>query len=286
MITERDFSIFVALVRYTILNRQQIQSLVFPDDPNGRVTRRRLQALVSEHFINRQGMLYCHPSAGAAAPVYFLSRKAVELLAEHFDDERYLATPTQSPIPHHIPHWLAVSETHIAFDRAIALQTEVQIDSWLNEWDTVNKDATTPEKKYRIYTLISETPRLVCAPDAAFLVSVRDHRKVFYLEQDSNTSGVQQIAHSKTKGYAAMADFGAHRNHFPQATVESFRVLSVSPSSRRRDALRKAIKDRPGAKVWRFADSHDLQPEKILHSPIWYACDQDDPESLVRGGGA
>jgi hypothetical protein len=286
MITERDLSIIVALVRYYVLNRQQIQGLLFPDDPNGRVTRRRLQGLVAENLISRQTMLYCHPGAGSPIAVYFPSRKGVELLAEHFNDDRYLTTPTQTPVSHHIPHWLAVSETHIAFDRAIALQSQVTIDSWLNEWDTVNKEAVVPEKKYRIYTLISESPRLVCAPDAAFLVALGGHRKAFYLEQDLNTSGVLQIAHSKTKGYAAMGDYGMHRIHFPEATVESFTVLSVSPNSRRRDALRKALKEKSGAKLWRFADSHDLKPENILHTPIWYACNGEQPEALVKGAAS
>ena len=33
MITDRDILILVALVRYYVLNRQQIQRLVFPTDP-------------------------------------------------------------------------------------------------------------------------------------------------------------------------------------------------------------------------------------------------------------
>ena len=76
MITDRDILILLALVRYYVLNREQIQRLVFPTDRNGRITRRRLQSLVDEHLINRQNLLFCHPSA-TPAPVYFLRRKAV-----------------------------------------------------------------------------------------------------------------------------------------------------------------------------------------------------------------
>jgi hypothetical protein len=54
MITERDFLILAALVRYYVLNRQQIQRLLFPGDGSGRVTRRRLQMLVDQKLINRQ----------------------------------------------------------------------------------------------------------------------------------------------------------------------------------------------------------------------------------------
>ena len=39
MITDRDILILVALVHYYVLNRQQIQRLVFANDPNGRITR-------------------------------------------------------------------------------------------------------------------------------------------------------------------------------------------------------------------------------------------------------
>ena len=37
---------------------------------------------------------------------------------------------------------------------------------------------TQPEKRYRIYTLIQDNPRLICAPDAALLLS-GEHRYVF-----------------------------------------------------------------------------------------------------------
>lgn len=282
MITERDIAILIAVVRYYVLNRQQIQRLVFPNDKNGRITRRRLQVLVDAKLINRQAMLVCHPAAAAPAPVYYPARKGCELLAEQAADERYLATPTAAPLQHHLLHWLAATETHLTFDEAVAQHGEVKIDGWLNEWDVVNKDETAPEKRYRIYTLLREQPRLVCAPDAAFLLSLRGHSKVFYLEQDRATSGVQQIAASKTPGYAVMAERGLHRRHFPQATVETFTVLMVAPNARRRDALRKALQAKPGAPLWRFAAIGDLLPETLFSAPVFYPC-VGEATALVRG---
>lgn len=280
MVTERDIDILRALVRYYVLNRQQIQRLVFPTDPNGRVTRRRLQSLVDANLINRQNVLFCHPLV-TPAPVYFPARKGCELLAEQLDDERILTTPTQPPVPHHTFHWLAVSDTHIALDEAIAKQEAVTIEDWINEWDIVNKDESSPEKRFRLYTLIRDTPRLVCAPDSAFLLNAFGHSKTFYLEQDRATSGVQQIASGKTLGYAAMAERQLQERHF-KATLSGFTVLMVSPSERRRDAMRKAIKDKPGSSLWRFAAASDLTTDKTLHMPIWYACNSDDPGPLVK----
>ena len=42
MITQRDIEVLLALYRYYVLNRPQIQRLCFANDTTGRVTRRRL----------------------------------------------------------------------------------------------------------------------------------------------------------------------------------------------------------------------------------------------------
>jgi len=281
MITDRDILILVALVRYYVLNRQQIQRLCFPGDRNGRITRRRLQLLVDANFINRQNTLFCHPSA-VPAPVYYPSRKGCEFLAEHLGDPQYLLTPTAPPIPHHTFHWLAVSDTHIALDGAIQNQSDVRLDGWINEWDVVNKDESQPDKHYRLYTLLREHPRLVCVPDAAFLLSFKGTSKVYYLEQDRATSGAQQIANGKTVGYATMAEHRLHRRHFPQATLDDFAVLMVAPNPKRRDSLRHAMREKPGASLWRFTCTSDFVPEQLLNDAILYTCNSDEPKPLFR----
>jgi hypothetical protein len=281
MVTPRDIQILIALVRYFVLSRPQIQRLFFPEDTNGRSTRRRLQMLVDLHLINRQHLLFSHPSGGSPASVYFPSRKGCEVLFEETRDERFLLTPTSAPIPHHINHWLAISETHIHLDQAIARQSDVQVDGWCNEWDICNKEESIPERRYRLYTLIRDNPKLVCAPDAAFLLSLQGHKKIYYIEQDRNTSGVHQVASSKTKGYAVMAELNLHRRHFPQTTLDAFTVLMVAPSAKRRDALREAIKEKPGASLWRFASATDVTPEAFLFEPIFYPT-VGDPLPLVK----
>lgn len=281
MITDRDIRVLETVARYYVLNRVQIQRLCFPSDRDGRITRRHIGALVHEGLLSRTQVQVVVPGSGSTAPVYFPSRKGCEFVAQETRDERYLLTSTQTPHAQRIFHWLAVSETHIAFDAALARQSDVRCDGWLNEWDVANKDETEPEMRYRIYTLIQDKPRLVCAPDAAFLLTVDGHSKVHYLEQDRNTSGAWQLAASKTAGYAALAERDLHRRHFPEATVESFSVLMVAPTERRRDALKQAIAEKPGAALWRFACSTDLTPEAFLSAPVWHRC-VGDPGSLIK----
>ena len=267
--------------RLASIHRQQIQRLVFPEDTHGRITRRRLQSLIDADLLSRQPMLVCHPANGLPAPVYYPSRRGIELLAEASGDERLLVLPTQAPTMHHVWHWLAVSETHIAFDQAIGLQNDIHIVDWHNEYDIVNPAESSPEKRFRLYTLLRSSPRLICAPDAAFLLATRGHSKVFYLEQDRATTGVHQIAASKTQGYSVLAEVNGHRRHFPETTIDTFTVLMVAPNARRRDALRKTIGEKRGATLWRFASQEDMTPEKLLHAPIWYPCDG-EPASLIK----
>jgi hypothetical protein len=278
MLTDRDVEILLAVCRYYVLTRHQIGRLFFPDDKSGRATRRRLQMLVGQHLLARQSMLYCHPSAGAPASVYYPAPKGTAFLAEHLDDERFHSVTTQAPLPAHIPHWVACSDTHIAFDHAKSETTKVV--EWVNEWDVVNKAETEPEKRYRLYTLVSDKPRVIAAPDCAFLLKKGDQTAMYYLEQDRATSGIRRIAASKTPGYAELAKRNLHRKHF-QPTVEGFRVLMVAPHPKRRDGLRKEFVGKPGCELWRFAAAEDVTPEKVMHEPVWYSC-EGQPVPLVK----
>lgn len=281
MITNRDFAILCAVAKYYVLSRALIQRLCFPEDRTGRATRRRLQALVGAGLLNRTRAPVFNPQGGSAWPAYFPSRRGIELLAEHFENERFLAVPSRAPDPVHLLHWLAVSETHITLDQAIAMQQAVRLEEWFNEWDTLNPQECLPERRFRLYTLLRENPRLVCVPDAGFLLSIGPHRKVFYLEQDRATSGVRQVAASKTPGYAELLNRGGHLRHFPQATIPSFGVLAIVPTSPRREALRKAMAGKPGAELWRFAAQGDLTAQSFLHAPVFYPC-HGDPAPLVK----
>lgn len=276
MITERDLRVLELLYRYYVLSRSQIQRVCFPEDKDGRVTRRRLQMLVGGHFVRRLPLLLTPPqvsSPSSTGSVYYPTQRGLDVLAEYYDEPRFLSGTTRAPQIHRLFHWLAVSETHLMLDSALHGLSAVSCPAWYNEWDVVNQDESAPQARFRLYVLLDEKPRLVCAPDAAFLLDVAGIRKAFYLEQDRNTSGVGQIAASKTKGYAELAARMLHRKHFPDETAGSFSVLLIAPTDRRRDALRKAFRDKPGARLWRFAAEPDITAEKFLFAPIFFPCE-------------
>lgn len=274
MLTERDVhSVLLPVVRYYVLSRQQIQRLGFPGDKNGRVTRRRIQVVVDAGFIARHTLFPYNPVLGSPAPVYYPTRQGIEFLASHLSDERYLAVNTHAPNSNNLLHWLAISETRITIDQAIAAQVDVKLDGWINEYDVVNKDESRPEKRFHLYTLLQQSPRLVCAPDAAFLLNLRGFKKVFYLEQDRGTTGAHQLAASRPKGYAAFFEQKLHRRHFPETNLDTFTVAMLTTTPNRRDFLRKSFKNVPGANLWKFVAQCDFTPANFLHAPIFHGID-------------
>ena len=206
-----------------------------------------------------------------AMPVYYPSEKGLEFLACHFNDDRFLRGCCLTPNWQHLAHWVAVAQFHMMLDDAIALQTTASLGGWLGEWDVANPDAKDPAGRYRLYTLLSENPRQVCNPDLAFLLQVGGYSKVYYGEIDRNTCGLRQIC-MKAPGFAAMAERQLHRRHF-QANTSSFFVLHVSPTVPRRDAVCRAIADKPGAALWKFASLTDLRPDTLLYESVWLRCD-------------
>lgn len=282
MITERDIQVLSALHRYYLLCRSQIQRLCFPTDRTGRVTRRRLQELCRRSLVNRQRVIVDHPHIQPPGSVYYPAQRGRELLSEYLDDPQLRLIPTQRPQSDHVLHWLAVSETHITLDAAIGRQDAVSIEGWINEFDIVNPAESDPAKRFRLYTLIRESPRLISAPDAAFVLKLGPHSKIFYLEQDRGTSGAVQVAARKSPGYVALAEKGLQRRHFPSATIDAFSVLAVAPNHRRRDALRREMNGRPGDSLWKFASATDLTAESFLHAPVFWSCADEQPRSLVQ----
>ena len=283
MITSRDTAVLDSVAHYYTLTREQITRLHFPEDADGRITRKRLQLLLNEHFINRTRMQVVNPSMGAPAPVYYPSEKGCAWLAHQLEDERYRRVCTDTPNWQHLYHWIQVAETHIVLDQAVKHLGTVTVEDWLSEWSIANRDEERPELRYRLFTLLSHPgePRLVCAPDAAFLMQKGGHRKVFYLEQDRDTTReAKRVAASKSAGYAALAAKQLHRRHFPATTLDRFTVLMIAPTPKRRDALRQAMSTQPAASVWKFAAWSDLTKENLLTGSVFYPC-VGEPASLI-----
>lgn len=272
MITPLDIKVLVALANYYCLCRPQLQMLLFPTHADGRALRARLDKLRRAGLLSKTKSLIPYRGGSSGCPVYFLTRKAAEFLSEHFDDETYLSLNTRTPSETRLFHWLAIGDTHIAIEKAMEqCGDEVSVSQWTNEWEILNKDSA-QASQYSLHTVFQKDPPLSCSPDAGFLLGYGDQKIVYYLEQDRNTSGVRSIAASKTKGYAQLAYRGQFKQHFPDTTLERFRVLMVTTHHGRRKALARAIKGCERSDLWLFAVEEDLAPENFPFGDVFYDC--------------
>jgi hypothetical protein len=135
-----------------------------------------------------------------------------------------------------------------------------------------NPEEKEPHKRYGLFQLLREKPRLVCAPDCGFLLSLGQAKKVMLCEIDRSTSGIRQTAFSKTPGFAELAIRQGHKSIFPETNVDTFSVLMIALTPGRRDGLRRAIKDKDGGSLWRFAAWEDLKGD-WLTKKVWVTCE-------------
>jgi len=286
MITPYHRAIVVAVATYYALLRTDIQELCCPNDKDGRATRRRISQVLEMGLIGKCRMEVVNPADHEAPmPAYFPTLKGLEWLAADTGDESWLLKCCLPPSWTKLRHWNAIAKWHILLDKAAGLRTDASIGGWLNEWDRQrDPKGAKPDETYMLYTLVTEKPKVVCAPDAAFRLCVGPHAKTHYVEIDRETSGINQIAASKTPGYAALLAKQLHRRHF-ETTSDAFWVLSVSYTPGRRDLLKRALRGKPGCELWKFAAWSDLTPDNLLTGPVWHRC-QGEPGPLVKTAGA
>ncbi len=278
-LTSKKLEILRVVAHYSVLLRTQIQRIV--GIRSDRHMRAMLQQLCMTGLLQKTRMQVVNDRSGAPAPVYFSTKKGLELIAGQLGDEQHLHVCTRTPDWQHLFHWVSVSETHVRLDEAVRDDQRVELEGWFGEWDEINPTAKAPEDRFRLYTLLSEKPRLVCVPDAAFALAVSGgFSKTYYLEVDRGTSGIRQIASSKSPGYFELFRSGKFRRHFPTA-ANSFSVLHVSPTPVRRDLLRKAFATKAGNELHFFCAWNDWVPEKLLKEPIFYGSRLDTAQPLI-----
>ena len=173
------------------------------------------------------------------------------------------------------------ADFHIFLDEGVIGQEDVRIEKWISEWEVCDPTAREPQEKFTLFTLLREKPsRLVFNPDGGFLVAFGKVKLVVYLEADRATSSVESISRSKTPSTPEMLAQQRHREHFPETSEETFRILHVTTTEERRELMRKKIATKPGAEVHRFVAWDDWERIKTLWAPIFYTCEK-GPAALI-----
>ena len=286
MLVARDYAVLVSLVTYYTLTRTQVTRLHFPTDGNGRMTRKRLGHLCALGFVARTNMQVVNPAQGQPAPVFFPTRDGVAYVAQHSGDDSWLSACSQSPNWTHLYHYTEIADQHILIDRAATTVGGLAIAKWYGEYSVLNPHEQEPHKRFTLFSLLSDNPRLVCKPDAGFLLGMGGFRKVYYLETDRDTTkSADRVAAQKSNGYAGLLAQRGHLRHFPNANVEGFTVLVIAPTAKRRDALQKAFAACTGSTLYKIAAKFELTAENLFRDPVWRS-NTGECVALLKGGDA
>jgi hypothetical protein len=288
MITDRDLAILRFIATHFAVTAAQVKRHCVGDakDQDGRITRRRLNVLVHGRLIQRARCEVVNPVHGFTSSVYFPARPGLELLAMRTSNPEWLKTPTQKPPWQNLRHWTILSDVRLMLYQAVTQQTRVTMPTFLNEFDVINPGARQPEQRYRLWTLCATTPRrIVCCPDAAFLLQLNTAQRALYVELETGANAPQKAAAEKSPGYAALAEQRLHWRHFP-GSMDTFGVLCIAPDPEWRDGLRRAFRTKPGADLWKFAAITELNADTILFAPLFYPASDGPPVPLVKGGAA
>lgn len=280
-VTPTDLLFLQALARYYVLTRDQLQRLCGRKDVSDRSVRKHLLKLQQAGLIMKHRVPVLIAGTNGAAPVYYVTGNGARCLADTSDDERYHKINTKEPRGDRLNHWIAVNETRMILEGAVASIPKLTLDSWINEWEEIEKEPGN-RPSFTLHTQLRESPPLSCSPDAGFLLSVQGHSKVYYLEQDLATSSVQQVAARKTKGYAELLRQQRHREHFPMTTLDRFGVLLVTTSRQRCLNLARELRKHEDPELWRMVATTDLTAGGTFVDPIFYGTESIEPKKLLK----
>jgi hypothetical protein len=268
----RDLRILAFVAEHYTVTTEHVWKEIFPENLDNKVVRRRLGALVHEDVLNAtrpetktlRNNVYC--------PVFYPSRKGLEILALETGEMKWLRVPTKPPFTQHLGHFLVLTDLRLIVGKAVAAQQLVALDHYYNQFDMTNPESEEPSERFRLHTTISKEPRqVVCVPDAAFNLGLNGVSKAFYLELENGGNPPAVAARKKAPGYAGLFEKKLHQRHFPGA-VEEFTILMVAPHEGWRKELQREFSKKPQAKLYKFAARKDLTPETFLFHPVWHTC--------------
>ncbi|GEM_PF-3377985 len=283
--TPRDWQICQALFRYKFLLTSQIRDVVLAHDADCSITRRRLRRMEYGKLVRRRGAELGNTPNITTAPIWTLTEHGACRLGTETGDERYFTFQEPKSPWINLTHNVRCSQVAILMDQALVKQDRLRITALYFESDVIRVEANSTSQRCKLFTEIeTASKKVVCAPDFGFEIEAGTQRRGYLCELETGSDGSPaRIAARKSPGIAALAATQKWKEIFPQAT--SFAALMFVPHAGWRNALRKAMQDKPGAELWRFAAVNELTADNFFSSPVFYTVNE-GPRSFVGGIGS
>jgi hypothetical protein len=276
-LTERKIAILWHLRRYPYLRAAQLGARLIPQDDDGSIIRSELRKLEQAGYARRYVPRMVDPLTGGAPPVWVITVKGAAVLAQVKNDCALLVLGEYS-----FADWMSVNHRCALSGLAMTLHdafaaSSVTFHTLVFEYEVV-RDSQDPAQRYKLYTRVSDEPKVLACPDMLLETEMAGWRRAWYVEYETGSDGSPgRVAARKHKGFAGLAEKKLWKKHAPQA--RDMRVLCFVPCDSWRKELLAELKGKPGAGLWLVCSTPEVTAATFLHEPIFWKLD----ESGVRG---
>jgi hypothetical protein len=277
---ERDLEILKLVHDYRFIPSHHVTSLI---PGSTRKILGRLQKLFHQGYLERLDDRRIRTRAGSEKMVYGITRKAGDLLAEEgsldiskIDWDLKNRTVTER----HIKHTLMVAKFRTTLTLAAEGQKGVEIGQWKE--NRGSGKSLNPELSDTVKLEIKEGKeiKLRIVPDAFFSLREKDSEMFFFVEADRGTMPTERFW-KKLTAYRAWRKQGGSKK---KLGAENFRVLTITPSIKRRDNLREVAKRvKPAGMFWFAAEkNYSVNNPGAIFDGIWINGKDDKTHSLLE----
>jgi hypothetical protein len=260
-LTERDIQILQALGSYRFLSVPQLQALFFPSASS---SERRMRELTEAGYVTRVFMP-ARPYDRQVHTIFALSPFGGRFLKDA-DGELDLQTVSESDkrTALFLDHTLRRNDVRVCLELLAREDPRIQLLTWKQRVEDV-------KTVVRICTGRS-VERVPLIPDGVFVLLVEGHTHGFAVEVDMGSVQLTRMER-RYRGY-----WRWQKDHGPERRfgVDSFRVLTLTTTDRRLEALRKAAMKAPERRgsdsgLFWFARlvTADIEEPLTLLSPVW-----------------
>lgn len=267
-VQDRDMAILMAVgCEYRYLTTRQIHLLFFGGSMSQ--TRLRLTKLYHNGYLDR---VHRPVTEGSGEAIYCLDRRGANVLASNLDvdrDRMFWQGKRKTLSQNSLEHALRVNDFRVAMKVACDLIGRAKFSSgWVDEQLLRDLD-----QKVKLPSQSDPDQYIECplVADGFFGLEFQNGAvKFFMLELDLGTESNRRFG-LKAKAYREYLRSGKYQEVFES---DDFRVLVITPSSRRTENLMRTAREAGDKAMFWFTDmtqytqEYNLRPEKLMDK-IW-----------------
>lgn len=292
-LTERDLEVLRAVNRYRYLRTAQVKRLVFPENNDLQVTRRRLRTLLYKGCLGRV-MPFIEPGQDSATVAYYLDKAGREFLTERGEEIVYSGAWAHVR-PRFLEHVLDISEFRVSLELALKEHPMVEIRRFVADFELKSQRPKTGDGnvghrnryRYKLYDEVAHTgdgEKFVVYPDAMVILrgkgEAAKYQRLLFIEIDRGTES-PTVLQRKVVGYGLYRKQETFRKF---GAFQTFRVLVQTCSEKRMMNLRRQLVGVDGEDLVWVTDVGKVNESSLLDVPIWMD-DKRTMKTLVRRNG-